>query len=361
MTQTLLHTVEIQQLRVLKDVGIDLSPGLNVLAGGNGSGKTSFLEAIHLLGTGRSFRSRRIRPLVNRESDWLRVRADVGAAGESYRSLGLEHSGGELKIRYAGEEVKAASSLAKVLPLVVVWPESYRLLTDGASERRKVMDWCLFHVEHDYLAVHQRFRRASRQRNVLLKAGAPRGELAPWTAEVGEAGQHLHEIRERRLGEILPAIADYVSRLCSVEVRIGYEPGWDTQVSLVEQLEAGQARDLARGYSDHGPQRADLKLGVDTSPAHQVLSRGEGKMFVMALMLGQANYLACALASKPVVLVDELASELDGDNRAKVLRALDSMGVQAVLTAVSADLVECADEITVQMFHVEQGEVSAVL
>ncbi|MGI9331988.1 MAG: DNA replication/repair protein RecF, partial [Gammaproteobacteria bacterium] len=224
-----------------------------------------------------------------------------------------------------------------------------------------VMDWSLFHVEHDYLAVHQRFRRVARQRNVLLKSGASRLELGSWTAELAETGETLHEIRQRRLAEILPAMSSYVTKLCSVEVQIRYEPGWDTEQPLSDLLEAAQMRDRARGYSDVGPQRADLKLDVEGRPAHQVLSRGEGKMFVMALLLGQAQYLSTALQLRPVVLMDELASELDSANRARVLHALVEMGTQVVMTAVSADLVDCSESNSVRMFHVEQGTVTAVL
>ena len=351
-----LDHLELRHVRILSALECTPGEGLNVFVGANGSGKTSLLEAIHLLGSGRSFRTHRLAELVTRGESSLMARGEVRAEDGSSQSVGVEKSPEGLRIRVAGDEVHNASELARRLPLAVITPDSQRLLTDGAILRRQLMDWALFHVEPTYLSVLQRYRRALRQRNAALKEGAGPGALAPWNHEVGEAGEALHGQRERFLEEILPVYAETLGNLITLPVDIRYQAGWDTDMGLSEALAASTHGDRARGFTRVGPHRADLRFASDGTLVQQVLSRGEGKLFVVGLVLAQARFLLGIQGRRPIVLVDELASELDESSRRRLFRQLQALGAQIFVSTVSRDLVETADWEGLRVFHVERGE-----
>jgi DNA replication and repair protein RecF len=351
-----LDRLEARNIRALSVLDCSPGEGLNVFVGANGSGKTSILEAIHLLGSGRSFRTHRLAELISRGESWLRARGDVYGEDGAAESVGVEKGDQGLRIRVSGEEIRNASELARRLPLVVITPDSQRLLTDGAVLRRQLMDWALFHVEPTYLRVLQRYRRALRQRNAALRDAVGATALAPWGQEVGEAGEALHELRDRFLEGILPLYSDSLAKLISMPVEIRYQPGWDTTQGLAEALEKTAGSDRARGFTGVGPHRADLRFSTHGAPVHQVLSRGEGKLFVVGLVLAQARFLEDIQGRRPIVLVDDLASELDEDSRGRFFAQLRVLGAQIFVSTVSRDLVQTTDWEGLRVFHVERGQ-----
>ena len=137
-----LDELEVRNIRIVSIM--DCTPGdcLNVFVGANGSGKTSILEGIHLLGSGRSFRTHRLAELISRDQSWLRVRGVIRGEDGASETIGVERGAEGLRIRLAGDEIRSASALARRLPLVVITADSQRLLTDGAMFRRQLMDWC---------------------------------------------------------------------------------------------------------------------------------------------------------------------------------------------------------------------------
>lgn len=351
-----LDRLELRNVRIVSALEVAPGEGLNVFVGANGSGKTSILEAIHVLGSGRSFRTHRLSELISRGQSELLVRGDVRGEDGAMASIGVEKGDQGLRIRVAADEVRNASELARRLPLVVITPDSQRLLTDGAALRRQLMDWALFHVEPNYLTVVQRYRRALRQRNAALKEAAGPGILAPWDQEVAEAGETLHQQRSRFLQEILPVYAETLESLITLPVDIRYQAGWDTSKTLAETLQASIRQDRFRGFTGTGPHRADLRFSTEGTLVSQVLSRGEGKLFVVGLVLAQARFLRELQGRRPVVLVDDLASELDEDSRRRFFSRLRDLGAQIFVSTVSTDLVDAVNWEGLRVFHVERGK-----
>lgn len=350
-----LSALDVLNLRVVREARLTPAPGLNLLVGANGSGKTSLLEAVYLLGTARSFRTRRVGELVRHGAEELRVRGEVMQSSSGRESIGVEKAVGGLRIRVSGEDVRSASALARRLPMLAITPDSQRVLTDGADLRRGVMDWSLFHVEQAYLPVLQRYRRALRQRNAALREGRDLTALASWDEELASAGETLHGFRDRCLADVFPVFAQVLEGLLGTPVEIRYQRGWKTGESLASALRASGATDMARGFTGVGPHRADLAFRIGRSPARQVLSRGEGKLFVGAVLLAQARHLAARQGRPPLLMVDDLASELDRDSRARLLAGLREVGAQTFITTVSRELVECQEWRDMRTFHVEHG------
>ena len=168
-------------------------------------------------------------------------------------------------------------------------------------------------------------------------------------------------MRRERLDSALPLLETALAKLCSLPVTLDYLPGWDTERPLNEVLEQAWDSDVARGYSAHGPHRADLALKVHGRAAQHVVSRGEGKTLVFAVMVSFAQLLVEQLARRPLVLVDELASELDDRNRQRFSDTLRDLGLQTLVTAVSESLVSTGGWGRVVRFLVHQGGVRPVL
>lgn len=360
-TRMLLRALNIERVRSLRKVEMTPAIGLNLISGPNGSGKSSFLEAIYLLGLGRSFRSRSVREVITRGERDLLVHGRVDDESGRCHSLGIEKTRSRTRIRISGQNVSASSELARRLPLLLITPESQRLLTDGTRLRRRMLDWALFHVEPSYLNVWQRYRQTVRQRNAQLRRGGSRDALRVWDAELETSGRAMHEMRVKYVEEATPGLDELVGRLLGHEVTFQYLPGWDTNLELPVAVDRSLESDRVRGHTGVGPHRADLKFLAAGTPAQNVLSRGEGKLFVAAVLLAQARYVMQRSGLVPVVLIDDLASELDTTNRASLMSALEAVRAQTFLTAVSGDVLDTQHWQGHKMFHVEQGTVREVV
>jgi DNA replication and repair protein RecF len=329
---------------------------LNLLVGANGSGKTSVLEALHLLGLGRSFRAGRARRLVNdNESDCL-VFAAFTDEGQAAIRRGAN---GETELRLDGRSQVALAELAQRLPLAILDPESMDLLDAGSKPRRAQLDWGVFHVEHRFYPAWLRYQRALKQRNSLLRSGTiGRLESAVWDRELTESAMLLHNFRNDYLARWQPLWLERIQGfLPEQELTLEYSAGWDVQEPLAELLAANWDKDQERGHTQLGPHRADLRVKRGTAPADEVLSRGQKKLVVCALKLSQVSLLQ-EQGKSCVLLVDDLASELDAEARRRLIAYLAASNAQVFITCIEPHAVKAAldaAESGFKMFHVEHG------
>jgi DNA replication and repair protein RecF len=355
-----LTELSINRVRCLRQIELAPGPGLNLVVGDNGSGKSSCLESIYLLGLGRSFRSRSVREVITfGEQDLLVQGLVMNPGGDTY-SLGIER-GARSRVRIAGKEATSASELARHLPILLITPESQRLLTDGTRLRRRLLDWALFHVEPSYFGVYQRYRQVLRQRNACLRQTGERRTIAAWDSELHTQGSLLHEMRERYINEARETVDGLVGSLLGRPIDIKYYAGWDSKQALGDVISANEASDRNRGFTGQGPHRADLRFKVDGAWVQNVLSRGESKLFIAAVLLAQTAHVMQSTGVTPVVLIDDLASELDVTNRQRLLSVIHDVGAQTFLTAVSGDVLPSAAWRQQKVFHVEQGLLQEVI
>lgn len=365
MYVTRLHA---RNLRRFDQVDIAPSPGLNLITGDNGAGKTSLLEALHLMAYGRSFRGRVRDGVVRSGAGAIEVfvewRESTEPASHGWlRKAGMRHSGQEWTGRLDGEPVSHLGELCAALAVVTFEPGSHLLITGPAELRRRYLDWGLFHVEHDFIALWRRYSRALKQRNALLKARGSQQQLDAWDNELVEAGEPLSRGRQGYLDALQPGFQALVSELAPAlgDVTLSFQPGWRRdEMSLADALLFGRDRDLALGYSSLGPHRSDWRIGFTGVPGREALSRGQTKLTALAAILAQAEYHASARGDWPVVALDDLASELDRIHQGRVLSRLLRTPAQVWLTGTElppalADMAPRFDR-----FHVEQGTVSQI-
>lgn len=356
----------VERLRNLASVELAPGPGLNLVTGANGAGKTSLLEAIHLLAYGRSFRGRVRDGLVRTGADALEVFAEWEEPGAITRRVGLRHSGQTWAGRLDGDAVDQLGALCGALAVLTFEPGSHALLSGSGEPRRRYLDWGLFHVEQandiGFLTAWRRYVRALKQRNALLKQRAGDDQLDVWDAELAAAGEPLHQRRHGYIESLQPQL-----QTCALELlpqlgaaRFVYHAGWRSeQFPLADALLLARDRDRATGFTSVGPHRADWRIEHAGRPGQETLSRGQAKLTALAALLAQAADFVEKRGQWPVVLLDDLASELDEQHQVRLLQRLRDSQAQVFITGTGLPAVSIHDD-NIPMFHVEHGRVVRV-
>lgn len=350
-------------LRNLDQVDFQPSPRVNLIFGQNGSGKTSILEAIHLLGVGRSFRSHKHRSLINyHQSEFTvfgRVTSDLGAD----LALGVSRSqNGDFQFRANGQAVASAADLAHYLPLQVINSDTFGLLEGGPQVRRQFIDWLVFHVEPGFYPLWRNLQRCLKHRNSLLRHDRMDAlEMAPWDQELIALTEQIHTLRSSSIESFNAVFHSLASVFTGLEgLALNYFRGWDRQMDYAEVLEKGLERDRRQGFTQAGSHRADLRINFQGQNAVDLLSRGQQKLLVCALKVAQGLVFQSATGRRCIYLVDDLPAELDIHHRQMLTDWLESMDTQVFITGVEPQaLLETwlgKSELEIKMFHVEQGK-----
>lgn len=342
-------------------VAVNIDPGVhfNLFFGANGSGKTSILEAIYFLGLGRSFRTNLTSRIISYEEECLSVFGQIEGDEGIAINTGIEKSRhGKIRLKVGNEVVASLAELARALPLQLINPDSYSLLNGGPRSRREFLDWGVFHVEHSFFPLWQRYQRALKQRNASLQQGKPSAQVKAWDIEIVAAAEQLAGMRGHYLQQLTPIFFEILTELiCLDELTVSYSPGWDKDRNLLAVFEAAFQRDAMLGYTQYGPHRADIVIKINNMPVQDVLSRGEQKLLVLALRLAQGMLLKEITGKRCVYLLDDLAAELDIDRRKHVVQVLAKLQAQVFATAVERDaLIDLSHYGETKVFHVEHGE-----
>lgn len=352
--------LRVQGLRCLTDVTVELSSGINVFVGANGAGKTSLLEAVFLLSHGRSFRVGARDALLQRGAGTLNIFASTHRGADVVHRLGLGREGNRWVARVDGE----AASMTRLVSECAVTsfePGSHALIAGSAEERRRFMDWGVFHVEHDFLTVWRRYQRALKQRNALLRSGETDEAIyQPWERELAEQAEFIDRWRGSYLSALAPGLSREVSQLLPElgGVLLHYRRGWTDSLTLDELLAAQRGRDAGRGHTTQGAHRADWAIEFEHAPLREHLSRGQEKLTALACLLAQASLYASGAGEWPVVCLDDLASELDLAHQQALVAQLRESRAQILITGTEQPSALDAD---VRLFHVEQGAVTPLL
>ncbi len=353
-----IERLQIQGVRNLTDVDITLSPGINFFSGLNGAGKTSLLEAVYSLATGRSFRTGLPRDIIQHQLDHFRVIAQLQRDDASH-TLGLERSDKEWTARLNGSSFERISELAENLVTLVFHPSSHDLIEGSPDNRRQFIDYTTFHVEHQFINQWRTYRHLLKQRNAAIRHHLADESFDYWEQQLALSAEQLSQQRQLvvnmmadRFGDLAEAILpEYAS------LKLSYHSGWKSGESLLTILQTQRAMDRTQGYTRSGPHRADLRILGKQGRVTAQLSRGQQKSLALILMLCQAEVIHEARALQPIILLDDFPSELDPIKQADLLTRLQELDCQILLTGVECpQAIEQAFPLT--MFHVEHGVIS---
>lgn len=354
------ESLRLNGLRCLDDVAISLAPGINVFTGANGAGKTSILEAAFMLSHARSFRSGSKDVLLKRGASSLSIFAELRTADGRLHRLGLGRESGRWIARVNGETASTLGALVQQCAVVCFEPGSHALIAGGSEERRRFLDWGVFHVEQEFLVAWRRYQRALKQRNALLRSNGLLDDavMLPWERELAATGQDIDAFRIAYLDRLRPIVSRYAQALLPElgQVELRYRRGWDEAETLEAALAGRRGRDIARGHTTIGVHRADWSVAFENAPLREHLSRGQEKLTALACLLSQAALYAEIRGEWPVVCLDDLASELDRTHQRWVVDQLLAADTQVLLTGT--DVPHALTDTSATLFHVEQGQVT---
>lgn len=356
-----LSQLYVENVRNLESRTLEFSGHFNLVIGANASGKTSLLEAIHLAATSRSFRSHLIQDIITRENSHLLIRAILALDDNARVQIGVMKSPRQTKIKLNSQPVYSSSEVAALFPLVTILPDSLSLVMGAPRERRQLLDWTMFHVEHGFLKVWKDYERCLKQRNAALRKRSAIQDISVWDTGLVSSAEALHRYRLHHIQIFNHHLQGIAGPVFNQSVSLDYLPGWDTERSLIDQLHERIDRDMRLGYTNRGPHRADLLIKVNGLRARTVLSRGQAKLLSALLRIVQAQSLASATGRKPLILIDDLPSELDSQARGRFLALLNDLGAQVIITSTEPSFVDEVADNSKTVFHVEHGKVTKVV
>lgn len=356
----ILESLGVEDFRCVAKAELALHARCNLISGENASGKTTLLEAMFFLGRGRSFRTPQAETLVRSGSAEFLLTSRIQSGGRS-QPLGMRYSKAGIEARYGGRPVGGLAELATVLPAQAIDPEVHRLVEGGPSERRRYLDWGVFHVEPGFIGHWRRYQRALKQRNAALRAEQPERLVRVWDTELADSGEHVAALRQAYVDRLGPHVARVGERLLDAPVEIVLHRGWAADRPLAESLEIAWTRDRARGLTHSGPHRADLAVRFEGALARDRVSRGQQKLAASSLLLGQLRCDAELGSEVALLLVDDPAAELDEGHLRGLLQEVSDVSAQLVVTALDPGNPALASLPSGHRFHVEHGEVTRLL
>lgn len=366
----LLNRIEITDFRNIERCVIEPSEILNVVIGKNGAGKSSLFEAIHFLGYGRSFRTQKSAHAIRQGASKFSIFAKTQTNSNNTEAQQLSgtvgfsrDSHGVVNCKIDSQVQQSLVSLVSKFPIQLFTPQSTDMFLGSPSERRKFLDWGVFHVEHINRPVFQKYSALLKQRNALLKkkTGLNNEIIKVWDKQFVD---YAHTINKSRKVFLL-ALTQQFNLILAVflpefSLEIEYNAGWNENSELVDLLNSKLEKDIQLGVTTIGPHKADLKIKAGGVLVQEYLSRGQLRLVVAALLLARTIALKELKQRQSIFLLDDLGAELDVGKRELFLDTLLASGSQVFVSAINQSQLSFIEKYkNKKMFHVEHGSVSA--
>ena len=363
----IIDTIEINNFRNIQSATLKVSPGLNLVCGKNGAGKTSLLEAIYAAFMGRSFRTNRSSLLLNHNFD----QAVVRITGEKYDHAMEDIANTEvgfvkdkkapgIKIRSDKQWISSLQQHVLEHPVILLSPYNNQLIEGQPKLRRKFIDFVLFYTDPLFTASWKQYTKIMRQRNALIRAKAKYTDILPWDNQLDSLVKDITSSR-KRISEALSTrlnaiVTDSESSSFSKfrNVKISCAGYTDTETLWSERAKQNYETDLKYGYTSQGPHKFDVHLKDGSNHIKNIYSRGEQKLLTTMLILCAAYYLLDIKNTTPIVfLYDDLSAELDQSTIEVLIKHMQALDQQVFITSTHDLMIDDS-----QMFHVEHGKFS---
>jgi DNA replication and repair protein RecF len=338
----MISDIRLQNFRSYKDDSFEFDDGVNIIVGPNASGKTNLLEGLLVACMGASYRARDPE-LMRHKAKWTRLDVHTPSA---LRTVKIEQTHEEDRIQKSfiiGDKPYKRLNIEKTLPVVLFEPNHLQLLSGSPELRRSFIDDLLEQTMPGYAVLRRQYKRTLVQRNALLKHGqSPSKQMFAWNVRLSELGGNIAVYRAELVQNINSMLQPLYREISSGKARVAAEyasscllEGYST--NLLKKLEAHTELDYQRGFTAYGPHRDDLALVLDGHPAAQVASRGEVRTLLLGLKIIELQIIEKVRRAKPLLLLDDVFSELDGARRRALTEFLS--GYQTFITTTDADVV----------------------
>jgi DNA replication and repair protein RecF len=331
-----LGRLQVTDFRCLQSVELELDPHFTLISGPNASGKTSLLEAMYVLGRGRSFRTRRLEHLIRHGVERFIVFGEVDTSNRRV-PMGVEGSRAGIRAQIDGDKPSSLAELALQLPVQIIDPEVHHLIEEGPSRRRRFLDWGVFHVEQSFVGHWQRYQQVLKQRNAALKAHQPRAIVSVWDSDLVRSGELLSAARGRYVTALSPRAEAIGRNLLGMELSLSYRSGWAKDQSMAEALQQSWNHDQEAAATQIGPHRAELAIRLGGTAVKDRISRGQQKLLAAALLIAQIKLFPEGSPVQPSLLLDDPAAELDDERLAGLIREVSSQSVQLIVTTLHGE------------------------
>jgi DNA replication and repair protein RecF len=333
----------VRDVRNLESLDIEPAPRFNVIHGDNGQGKTNLIEAIYLLATSKSFRATRTLEVIRRGAEHASVRATLDEEGSKReQSVGLETRGARA-LRIDGARPKSSAIYAARTPVVVFSPASLTLTMGSSRERRTLLDRVALYVEPASLDAVTSYQRAVRERQrALEERGVRARDLDDWEELVVRHGVAVMNARDGAATAVLEAARNAFERIAPTGLTFHgrYVPSAPREADAYRKaLTDSRPRDVRRGSASIGPHRDDLAIDLAEMPARATASQGQHRAIVLALKAAELGVIGGARGVRPILLLDDVSSELDEDRTSALFAFLANQRGQVFLTTTRPELI----------------------
>lgn len=353
--------LNINSFRNLQTVQITPSEKINYIIGKNGSGKTSVLEAIYVLGRGRSFIHNDIKYLARYNSSGFALKAYMKNSNDEEYCAEFKRLIEQKVVQKTINSLPASRvELAKTLPIQLFNYKDYFILSGAPAQRRQLLDWGLFHVEQSFHKVWAEYQRILKQRNAALKMGYVQQQIQVFDIGLIKSGLLMHSLRKKATSLIGRYLLDFSNEFFGInDLSIVYKPGWCEEDDYADMLKKRFNYDIMLGYTQQGPHCSDLDVLSGNKKIQYSFSLGQQKVVSVLLKLAVSKYVYDKTNTKIVYLIDDLLAELDDDNKQKIMKAILSLKGQIFLSSVEKNEIMLQDK-RASVFHVEHGCVKGV-
>ncbi len=375
-----IQRLRLQDFRNIRSCDLVPEAGINVLCGDNGQGKTNLVEAIYLLANLSSFRAFSNRKLIRHGASSASIHGIV-RSGQTEKELAVQLLPESKTVKVNGKSVARGVDFFGEMAVTLFSPETVKMIRGAPELRRRFLDTALSRVDRGYLLALKEYRRIVEQRNQLLRmvrdGRVSPGALHPWTAQLAERGGGILHRRCRYLSELTAAAVEIFQQLHHKEssLRIVYRAALPRSLMagtsvdaldakalkacLAEGLRQSERMEIQAGGTRLGPHLDDLLLEVSDRPARDFASQGEGRLLALSLALGEARLFECLKGHRPVLLLDDVGSELDRRHQRLLCEQLPHFG-QVFLTTTEQRV--CAKIPAARaLFDVKEGEIGLVM
>lgn len=352
-----IDNLNINHCRLLDDINIVLSKDLNIILGENASGKTSLLESLSLLSSGKSFRTSHISHVISNNESAVLVSARLNFKNKTSQ-IGIEKSASKTRIRINKQDVYSQAALSRHLPITIMHPESIELITGSPSYRRSFIDWITFYLYPEFHEQWKSYRHILKQRNLCLKDPKHRYALPKWTDELIQLQPSITDFRIKAIEKLKKELTNVSKDLLGDgKVELIFNNGFPADIgldfdSLKQFYSQKEEYDLRLKRTSSGVHRADIKIILDGKAAIQAASRGQLKLLAITLLLAQSITINKDKEEKGIIVIDDLAAELDSENKIKLINHLATLDQQLIITTTKKLNIM---GIPYKLFHVKHG------
>ena len=336
-----INSLTIYNFRNLLHQSIQLFPEVNFLVGQNGHGKTNFIEAIYCLSRGKSFRTSKLKEIVNKENEEASVFAKIISADIS-TTIGLSIKNGEKQYYLNHENVKSIRDILGKIVCITFTPNDLALVKGGPSERRSFIDKHVMDSRSSFVEPILTYQRALKHKNLLLKNNIrSENELLPWNRIMAEAGYEIYNERRNFIQQLEPKVEKYYRRFSneSTEIKLSLSEtrhateNYKSHEEMFEALNKLASNEIKLRSTIAGPHRQELSINIDNKNSRMFSSQGEARSMVLALKLSALEIIEENINESPITLLDDVDSELDAHRREALMEMIFSKGRQVIVTA----------------------------